>query len=482
MPTATIGSPQTIALGAADALIVSCSAVDAVASVAGSTGFIGAPYELGRVVGEQGRRFGPYGRAVTLIVSSLSGSITAEVSQPSRSPDAGDALSASQAAATQALVSEGGILAVGILGQSNERGQVDPAEAIGGTLSRTAYPQAFRSLVHPDFRYPVGHGISLYGGMLFAMYDALVAAGYAPRIVNSGIGSISMIRDACGQIQTRANSTAYRQKRASEGLGDMGYAGDVMVVQGRVFLCTTGVKAYACYNGNGVDLGGPTFLDYIRTVGSQVTAGSEPAGLATAAVGDVVTDGTVQWTCLSASTTYNGFSYAAGNIITESRYGFDPFGLVHRLWADLWAVRDAKQRVAILQNAQGDTSNANLSYQSSLENIASYLLNRGIKVAIGLSCYNASGANTTAYDNLTTRVNNALTTVRTNGNVGVYYPVENVITGANLYTLMGSTGAMAAGGAYFAKDSGQDNIHLNAPGAIVGGGHMAAALIDGLAA
>jgi len=105
MPTATIGSPQTIALGAADALIVSCSAVDAVASVAGSTGFIGAPYELGRVVGEQGRRFGPYGRAVTLIVSSLSGSITAEVSQPSRSPDAGDALSASQAAATQALVS-----------------------------------------------------------------------------------------------------------------------------------------------------------------------------------------------------------------------------------------------------------------------------------------------------------------------------------------------------------------------------------------
>lgn len=108
MPTATIGSPQTIALGAADALIVSCSAVDAVASVAGSTGFIGAPYELGRVVGEQGKRFGPYGRAVSLIVTSLSGSITAEVSQPSRSPDAGDALSASQAAATQALVSVAG--------------------------------------------------------------------------------------------------------------------------------------------------------------------------------------------------------------------------------------------------------------------------------------------------------------------------------------------------------------------------------------
>lgn len=109
MPTATIGSPQTIALGAADALIVSCSAVDAVASVAGSTGFIGAPYELGRVVGETGRKFGPYGRAVSLIVSSLSGSITAEVSQPSRVGDGADALSTLQGSAAQGVVSGGGI-------------------------------------------------------------------------------------------------------------------------------------------------------------------------------------------------------------------------------------------------------------------------------------------------------------------------------------------------------------------------------------
>jgi hypothetical protein len=35
---------------------------------------------------------------------------------------------------------------------------------------------------------------------------------------------------------------------------------------------------------------------------------------------------------------------------------------------------------------------------------------------------------------------------------------------------------MASGGAYFAKDSGQDNLHLNATGAIVAGGHMANAI------
>lgn len=108
MPVATVGNPQTIALGAADALIVSCSAVDAVASVAGSTGFIGAPYELGRVVGETGKKFGPYGRAVSLIVSALSGSITAEVSQPSRAGDGGDALTGAGGPAAQALVSGAG--------------------------------------------------------------------------------------------------------------------------------------------------------------------------------------------------------------------------------------------------------------------------------------------------------------------------------------------------------------------------------------
>jgi lysophospholipase L1-like esterase len=83
MPVATIGSPQTIALAANEALIVSCGDSSAVASVAGSTGFVGAPYELGRVVGEQGRQFGPYGRAVSLIVSALSGSVTADRDTPS---------------------------------------------------------------------------------------------------------------------------------------------------------------------------------------------------------------------------------------------------------------------------------------------------------------------------------------------------------------------------------------------------------------
>lgn len=359
-------------------------------------------------------------------------------------------------------------IAVGVLGQSNERGQVDPTESIGGIVSRTAYPQAFGSLRNPSLRYPISPALSKLGGPLFAMYDALYDHGYDAQIINYGIGSLSMIRDAIGQVQTRANNTQYRARRAPVGLGDNGYAGDYMVVQGRVFLCTTGVQVWAQNANSSGALAGAIGVDYIRTVGTNATAASEPAGLATAAVGDVVTDGTVQWTCLSTSTTYNGYSYGAGNVLTESRAGFDPFGLLHGLLRDLWAVRDARARYVMLQNGQSDTGS--LTYQQALEGIAGFFLQRGVKVLIGLTCY-APSIGTSAYDALTTRVNNALASAR--AGAGTYYAADDVITGANLYSLMGSAGPMASGGAYFAKDSGQDNIHLNAPGAIVAGNYMA---------
>lgn len=404
--------------------------------------------------------YGPFNESGTLTITALRGSCDY----------AGSELSS--------LVSGAVKLALGMLGQSNERGQVDFTEAIGGTLSRTAYPQAFRSIRNPQLRAPIYPAQAKYGGPLLKMSDDLAAGGWPAHIVNSSIGSLSMIRDAAGQVQTRANATAYRQRRASEGPGDPGYAGDVMVVQGRVFLCTVGVKAYCSSNGNGIDLGGPAEIDYLRTVGTQVTAGAEPAGLATANVGDVIADGTVSWTCMSTSTTWNGVSYGAGNILTETRYGFDPFGLLHRLREMLSNV-PAQVRCVLLQNAQSDTGNANLTYQQALEGIGGFFLQRGIKVAVGLSCYQPS-AGTTAYNNLTTRVNNALTNLR--ASAGTYYDVADVITGPNLYTLMGSTGAMAAGGAYFVKDSGQDDLHLNARGAIAAGGFNAAALLAGLAA
>ena len=223
-------------------------------------------------------------------------------------------------------------------------------------------------------------------------------------------------------------------------------------------------------------------LDQILVIGSQATAASEPASLATAAVGDVITDGTVQWTCLatggSGSTClYNGYTRTAGVRLTSLQAGSGPFGILHRVVALAWADPAARRRIVMLQNAQSDVGNS--QYQVALESIGRYLLQRGCEVMIGLSCYQpASG--TSAYDTLTTAVNAALTTLRADATVIQHGAVDAVLTGANLYTLMGSTGNMAAGGGYFVKDTNRDDIHLNAPGVIVAGGHMSAAILTAL--
>lgn len=380
------------------------------------------------------------------------------------------------APAIQALVSGGGNLVLGVLGQSNERGQVDIGETISGVASRTVYPQACRSLKNPAFRAPIFPSVSYSGGFLFRVYDDMLAAGWVPHIINGAVGSLSMVRDACGQVQSRANSTTYRQRREPETHGDAGHAGDLMIVQGRLFLCIVGVKSFYTIDSNAVYYGGGGEIDFQRNVGTATTAASEPAAFATASVGDIIVDGTVSWQCLSTTTTYGGRTYTAGGVLTENMYGFDPYGLCHRLRRMMQEVPSAKARCVLIQNGQSDTGNA--TYQSALENIGSYFLKRGIKVAIGLTCYQPS-AGTAAYDNLSTRVAAALTTLR-NG-AGVYYDAADVITGANLYSAMGSTGPMASGGAYFVKDYNMDNIHLNSPGAIAAGGFVAAALIAGLA-
>lgn len=173
MPTATIGSPQTIALGAADALIVSCSAVDAVASVAGSTGFVGAPYELGRVVGETGRKFGPYGRSVSVIVSALAGSITAEVSQPSRVGDGADAMSTQQGSAAQGVVSRYGI--------ASSPTRFNPHNLmLDGPLVQMALPSPYASTFTGLTNNEHAYGTPIHFPLGFGGYKYWMAAGPYP--------------------------------------------------------------------------------------------------------------------------------------------------------------------------------------------------------------------------------------------------------------------------------------------------------------
>lgn len=364
-------------------------------------------------------------------------------------------------------------VAIGIVGQSNERGQVDPAETISGVASRTAYPQAYRSLRNPGLRYPIGPSVTKYGGMWFRLYDDLYDWGYDTRLVNGAIGSASFVTDIVGKILDRtndsaANNMAIRSKRASIGNGDRGFFGDIAVIGGKLFVATSGKSAYCMQLSGAFPTGDTSFvpeLDYTRVIGTGTT-GTSPPDSSASTVGSTLTDGSVTWTCLSVTTTYLGYTYTAGAPLTESRVGFDPYGILRRVHEQMQAQRDARCKIIILQNAQSDLSCSSSMYTAYLNQAATYFLNRGYIVMIGLSYFYPSST-TTNYNNLTTGVNNSVAQLKMLA--GSYYSASQVFTGANLYTILGSTGNMASGGAYFVKDSGQDNLHVNAPGAIAGG-------------
>jgi hypothetical protein len=364
-------------------------------------------------------------------------------------------------------------IALAVLGQSNERGQVSKTETISSVASITAYPQAYASLRRPEIKTPLGPSVTNQGGPLFKLYDDLYDWGYDAQIINASKGSMSMPKDACGELVARANTFAYRAKRAIEGPGDRGCYGDMIVVSNRLFQCTTGRASYVMYNGMTIanETTNVFELDYRRDIGSQASAGSAPT-FSAANVGDTVTDGTCVWTCLATSggnPSYLGQTYFADLRLNSVRSGFDPYGILHQTLEELQRVRDAEFKAVYLGNAQADIARSSADYSSALNNVADFFLSRGIHVFLGLSMFWPGGATTTQYDTLTTGIASTKAF-----HVGTYPTL--IHDGANLYTLMGSTGAMASGGAYFAKDSGQDNLHVNAAGAIVAGGHMANAI------
>ena len=355
-------------------------------------------------------------------------------------------------------------IAVAILGQSNERGQVLQTDA-------TAYPQSAGSLINTGFNGAIDGVTSLqstttgvYGSPWFAFYDGLLAHGYEAQIFNGAIGSMSMVSHAAGQIlSARANSTAYHERRSSSDREDFGYAGDFTVQSGKLFVCTTGRKRFASARAQyraDLPLNSVPKYDYIGAIGSQASAGSDPATWGAAALGATVTDGTVVWTNVNDTT-----PVSAGSILSENQagLGFDPLGILERIHLSMQKIQGIESRHIIISNGQSDASQTQLNYQTALANVARFFLRRGYYVWIGLSCY--SPTTTTAnYDTLTLGVNAAVTTCQGDAVWG-----SRCYAGANNYTLMGSTGNMGSGGAYLQGD----NVHLNGAGAIVFGTNWA---------
>lgn len=349
-------------------------------------------------------------------------------------------------------------------GQSNEKHNVLIAQ-------KDAYPQAFKTIKKPGVTTPIRGTQSMNGGPSFKMLDDLYEAGINSECLNMARGSASIVKHYAGQCEYRNNNQAYYAVRDPAGNGDRGDIGSIVVVSGKVFQCTKGRARYIQYNGNRRIPGSvATVVDYVLEVGTQTSAAVLPAGFDTAVLGTVITDGTVEWTCIDPT---NSIGYAGGQIFTETQrgLGFDPLGLLIDTFERSQAI-NAKQKMVLISNAQSDTGALQAWYRDALISIAGYYTSRDYKVLLGLSCYNSNNGidRTAAYNTLTAAVEDALTSLSSN---------TLVFRGANNYLLMGTTGPMSwasaqAGTGYLQTDG----THLNAPGAIIYGGNWYSYLLN----
>lgn len=361
-------------------------------------------------------------------------------------------------------------VAIGILGQSNEQNRVLPSDsenypgAFGSVHNRNVTaPQFGNAVMQPGGASATGGAKRMlaFGGMWFAAYDGLWARGYDVTFVNGAIGSASMVSDIAGStVPWRPKNSGYCKRRLSIGQGDFGYAGSVIVAgtPEMIFRCVEGRDKYASLTSAGVKIPGTKVvdqLDYILSVGQQLSGDREPDWNSASKQGATIKDGDIVWQCegpnniglAAASTGRGGFNQTMG-----AGY-WDPLGILSRLTRLMEVIQGGVPRWIIIQNGQSEYGGSNESrkgYQQALENITQYFLDRGFSVMIGLSCF-AMKQEIKSWEGLSAARDDALSTF--NGNT-------RVRSGANLYKALGTK----------IEDLLQsDEVHLNGKGAIAAG-------------
>lgn len=374
---------------------------------------------------------------------------------------------------------------IGVVGQSNESGRVLHTD-------RAAYPRCFESLRYPGGKAPLlginamssqsSGGIeTAYGGWQFKVQDDLFDAGFGGQFIVGAIGSSGIVRHWVGGPQSRANSTKYSVRRAPSGdTDDFGFAGNVTVQGGKVFLCTTGNNTYAS-NRTAYRPATPATLsstsasaamDFLTESGALISAGADPGGWAAVAAGGTLTDGGIVWTNVDDT---NSVGFTNDAPLSEAQFGFgwDPLGLHVRLHNRMQAAQPAKGKHILLMFGQTDAGLGvtQTNFRNAVMNSARYWLKRGYRVHLGMSCYTP----TVAVGNYTT-INNGLSDALTLLAGDVYS--SRIHAGPNLFTALGTTGVMGTGGAYL----NADNVHLNGLGALAAADVISANLIATLRA
>jgi hypothetical protein len=338
--------------------------------------------------------------------------------------------------------------ALGIVGQSNERGNVLPADA-------AAFPQAFGSLRQPWKRGPFGPDISTFGGMWPKVIDDLFDWGYDTQIVNGAIGGSSFLKDWAGIIQTRQSNAQYPMARPSSGYPDLGDAGAIIGVGGRIFQCVAGGATRLALNDSpfvgGSGGGAGVFVDTISGLNTGGFTASTAPDFTAAAIGGTVVDGGLTWLRLNegffanasanANVMNDGASlYGASTQSAGGGRGFDGLALLARINREVKARAGGGRRLIYIANGQTDLGTGAPTYAAALKSIGGYCLRQGDDVMIGLTNYSAgsSGATVANYDALSSGMTTAIAALQ------ALFP-GRVSAGANLYQLMGTTGPMGGG-------------------------------------
>lgn len=359
------------------------------------------------------------------------------------------------------------------------------AQTTAGTVTISqllTFPELYTSKHNAREMVPIYPSLSPDGSYWMPVKDALRDLGYDVDVTNAAIGSMSMAKEAAGQIAAWGATTAYRVARSPSAGGDEGCIGSLIIPGGTNLLmeCTAGGDSVYCARSSGQPIrnGNASIydLDYVYTVPSgAVTGASAPNWASITAKGQTIVDGGITWTCRSVNTTNDLDASIKGTnttntILTEGRYGFDPMGIIRRAYksAEAKAV-GYPEKVLYLQNGQSDAATSTVRYTDALVSVGSYFAARGWKVVVGFTVYNPN-SNTTVYNGLSTARGNAITALQ------AAYP-GLVFAGPNLYQLLGST--HGSNGLYLESDNAHsgENIHLQGSTALLCADHIVDALL-----
>ncbi len=337
-----------------------------------------------------------------------------------------------------------------VMGQSTEQGPIPLSD-------RAAWPNAFQSTRDPGFMQKRLIPQPNRGGWWCKVHDALWDWGYDVDIINAAVGGASLEAHMIGTVQVRQNNNPYHQKRAgSVNYPDLGDFGDLIrTSDNKVFNVTAGRKRQAFNDSphEGV-VGTSVQQDFVGFGQTSEASGASAPDTSVVAIGGSVTDGQLTLTRVNeayyASETvfYPGIDAAVNGGQPNQQYngrlgeraagrGYDPLGIIAHAHRLAQQAAPSEMKIVYFSNGQSDLGVSALGYQYALMMLLNFFLRRGWTAVIGNTIYSPASAGSTSanYGNQVAGADAAVTALLP------HYPGK-VFRGANLFAVLGSTGAM----------------------------------------